>query len=513
MARSLIQAHDRVKSLDWDLSYAERPVRYETRYHIPSKSKDPFRQLLRDFLAMEAEKDDRAYGGLLDVLARTDAVNKADPAFSEILKALLPALRDGEYYAMQCMMILGETVNNAELCQGYLAQELDEVRHVQSEAWLSRYYAKHYHDPAGFNIGPKVREWNPFLMAVRAGLSQFIANDPIMGCLNLQVVGETAYTNPLFVAMTEVAARSGDTVLPSLFLSIQSDEGRHMANGYATLTSVLQDDRNMAFLQDDLDEAMWRNHRPFDLLLGIVFDYFRDSKVDTKPYREYWDQWLWHDYAGSYMGKLEKFGIKAPTCLPKARNDVYWMGHTGAMFLYALWPLNFWRTPPLPESAFDWYEHHYPGWYSYFGPFWEDAHAKSDPANRSLAMEAFAELPPLCRVCLLPCVLPRIDISEVHIEEHGGRNHAFCSTICQDIFHKNPGQYLEHVNFGEKYHGWDLADVIEDWGLLREDGKTLVGQPHLSLEKMWTIDDIRAIGWEINYPLADNSKKYRFSYA
>ena len=40
---------------------------------------------------MEAEKDDRAYGGLLDVLARTDAVNKADPVFTEVLKPLQPA--------------------------------------------------------------------------------------------------------------------------------------------------------------------------------------------------------------------------------------------------------------------------------------------------------------------------------------------------------------------------------------------------------------------------------------
>jgi hypothetical protein len=512
MARSLIQAHERVKSLDWDLDYAERPVRYETKYHIPAKTKDPFRQLLRDFLAMEAEKDDRAYGGLLDVLARTDAVNKADPAFTEILKALLPALRDGEYSAMQCMMMMGETVNNPELCQGYLAQELDEVRHVQSEAWLARYYAKHYHDPSGFNVGPKVREWNPFLMAVRAGLSTFTANDPIMGCLNLQVVGETAYTNPLFVAMTEIAAQSGDAVLPSLFLSIQSDEGRHMANGYATLSAVLQDDRNMEFLQDDLDEAMWRQHRPLDLLLGIVFDYFRDRKADTKPYREYWDDWIWHDYAGSYMGKLEKFGIKPPACLPKARADVPWMGHTGALFLYALWPLNFWRQSPLPYELFDRFEDVTPGWYKYFGPFWEDALESSDPANGTLAMQAFAELPPLCRVCLLPCVLPRIDISEVFVEYYEGRNHAFCSDICRTIFHKNPKNYSDYVNFGEKFNGWDLADVIVELDLIRPDGKTLIGQPHLNLEKMWTIDDIRRIGWEIKYPLA-GSEPYKFAYS
>jgi hypothetical protein len=285
-----------------------------------------------------------------------------------------------------------------------------------------------------------------------------------------------------------------------------------MANGYATLSALLQDDRNLEFLQDDLDEAMWRMHRPLDLLLAILFDYFRDRRKATKPYREYWDDWIWHDFGGSYMGKLEKFGIRSPTCLPQARRDLPWMGHTGALFLYALWPLQFWRQAPLPEETFDWFEETTPGWYSYFGPFWEDAVDQADPANRSLAMEAFPEIPPLCRVCLLPCVLPRVDISEVHIERYAERNHAFCSEICQRMFHRAPERYLDHVNFGEKFNGWDLADVIIELGLLREDGRTLIGQPHLNLEKMWTIDDIRAIGWEVKYPLAD-AGAYQFSYA
>jgi methane monooxygenase component A alpha chain/propane monooxygenase large subunit len=233
--------------------------------------------------------------------------------------------------------------------------------------------------------------------------------------------------------------------------------------------------------------------------------------VKTKPYREYWDDWIWHDYAGSYIGKLEKFGVKPPACLPKARADVPWMGHTGALFLYALWPLNFWRQSPLPLDMFEWLEDSTPGWYKYFGPFWEDAIESSDPANGTLAMEAFPELPPLCRVCLLPCVLPRIDNSEVFLEFSQGRNHAFCSTICRDIFHKNPTNYCDHINFGEKFNGWALADIVVELGLLRNDGKTLIGQPHLNMEKMWTIDDIRRIGWEIKYPLA-SSEPYKFNY-
>jgi hypothetical protein len=40
-------------------------------------------------------------------------------------------------------------------------------------------------------------------------------------------------------------------------------------------------------------------------------------------------------------------------------------------------------------------------------------------------------------------------------------------------------------------------------GLLRGDGKTLIGQPHLSDDPkmMWTIDDIKALNYEIKDPL------------
>ena len=43
------------------------------------------------------------------------------------------------------------------------------------------------------------------------------------------------------------------------------------------------------------------------------------------------------------------------------------------------------------------------------------------------------------------------------------------------------------------YHGWDLADAIKDLNFVREDGKTLVPQPHLRFDNkdMWTLDDVR----------------------
>jgi hypothetical protein len=64
-----------------------------------------------------------------------------------------------------------------------------------------------------------------------------------------------------------------------------------------------------------------------------------------------------------------------------------------------------------------------------------------------------------------------------------------------------PGRYTGDRHFFDRYHGWDLADVVRDIGFVREDGKTLVGQPHLDDDKpMWTLADLEACGCEVKSP-------------
>src|SRR5258705_7395535 len=50
------------------------------------------------------------------------------------------------------------------------------------------------------------------------------------------------------------------------------------------------------------------------------------------------------------------------------------------------------------------------------------------------------------------------------------------------------------------HHGKDLAEIVQDLGYVRDDGKTLVPQPHLDLDPkaMWTLDDVR--GYTFNSP-------------
>jgi propane monooxygenase large subunit len=45
------------------------------------------------------------------------------------------------------------------------------------------------------------------------------------------------------------------------------------------------------------------------------------------------------------------------------------------------------------------------------------------------------------------------------------------------------------------HHGRDVAEIMQDSGFVRDDGNTLVPQPHLNLDpkEMWTLDNVRGI--------------------
>ena len=87
--KQLVEAHNRVKDLDWTPSYTVKPTKYPTKYVLPKKTKDPFRHLLREYFAMEQEKDNRQYGALEDALSRVDAAAQAEPRWMEVMKIAL----------------------------------------------------------------------------------------------------------------------------------------------------------------------------------------------------------------------------------------------------------------------------------------------------------------------------------------------------------------------------------------------------------------------------------------
>ena len=510
--RSLVETHDRVKDFDWEPSYSTPVEHYPTKYKIPGKTRDPFRHLVRDYLSMEQEKDDRQYGGLEDALARSGAPAKADMGWMEVMKLALPIVSYAEYGALKCQAQLSDTVENPELRQGYLFQMQDEIRHINQQLYLARYFARHAPDPEGFNNGMKVRNSNIFFRAGRSCFETFFNGDPIECSLSLQVVGETAYTNPLFVALTEVAALNGDQATPSVFLSIQSDESRHMANGYATLAAVLSEAENHEFLQADLDRVFWRNHVFLDPLLATVYDYF--GKERTSSYHEKWTEWVAEDWVGSYIGRLEPYGLKPPRWFDQAVARSPHLGHASAMTAAAAWPFMFWRFPQLNDADFEWFEEKYPGWNNDHGTFWQVYQTLCHPAEGMFPFQLLAERPPICQLCHMPCVYPKIDETTLRTAGYNGSLYPFCSEACEFIFFEEPERYLSATPFDVLWDGVGIDEFIIKNGLLRSDGKTLIAQPHCDPElPMWTIDDIARTGFAVEDPLKERKAEYRKAHA
>jgi methane monooxygenase component A alpha chain/propane monooxygenase large subunit len=500
MSGNLVAVHEKSKQYDWERTYVKTPIKYRSKYTIPKgKGKDPFRTLVRDYMAMESEKDDRVYG-FLDGAVRMRLADRMEPRHVECTKLVMPALKNAEYQAVGGSGFLITALENQELRQGYAAQMIDEVRHSQIESVMFQYYARHYEDPAGFDIHQRMIGQHPGGL-ISVGLFQALnTGDPIDVVVALNIIGETAFTNVLFVALPQAAAANGDHVFATTLLSIQSDESRHMANGYGTLMTVLQDENNIPLINEALERYFWIYANDVNNLIGWHTEY--GAKVRPNAYKDVFEEWVVDDFIGNFVDRLGEFGVTPPRCLAKASQNCNWQHHTVGIGLAALWPLHFWRSDAMGPEDYTWFENHYPGWHSVYGGLWDGHRALADPAGGHLLLQELPGVPPFCQVCQLPCILPRLDQNEFRIVQHRGKPFALCSEMCAWIFSKWPLAYSGRKSFWEKYHGWDLADVIVDLGLLRPDGRTLIGQPTLDPnQRMWTIDDIRRIGYEVKDPL------------
>jgi propane monooxygenase large subunit len=509
--RSITKTHDRISQLSWEPTYHQPDSRYPTRYHMPRKAKDPMKQIMREYLPMELEKDERVFGGH-DAAVRSGMADKASPRWLEILKPFVQVTNFAEVGAGRCMSMLIDAIPNPELRNGYHVQFLDEVRHTGLQMSLGRWYTKNAPEPYGWNIGAQALARDPVTGPGVNMLSHFMVGDPIQCAFTLMVVAETAFTNVAFVALPDVGARNGDFALPTTYLSVQSDEARHISNGYATLLTVLQDDRNHDLIVRDLQQAWWINHAFLDPFTGAVMEYFSEDRSDPECYRDKWDRWIRDDWYRAYIVKLGKLGVDIPPDMfESARKRIIGgIHHRQGMFGFASWMLHFWRFPQYTATDFDYYERHYPGWYDEFGDFFEAHNQLADPREGAVMLGALlAEAPPMCWTCCLPSVIEddithRVCDARGHNcapDASGAGTRFYCSKECQWLDESNPGRYQGDRQWFDRYEGWELSEVVRDLGFVRPDGKTLIGQPHVNPDlPLWTLEDVRRCEVEITSP-------------
>ena len=486
--RSITKTHKRIAQLGWEPQDGSGAAKYPSRYRFPKKAKDPMKHIMREYLPMELEKDERVYGGH-DAAVRAGMTDKTHLRWLEILKPFIQVSNFAEVGAGRCMSMLMEAVPNNELRNGYHVQFVDELRHTGMQMSLGRWYAKHVPDPAGWNIGAQALGRDPITGPGINMLSHFIVGDPIQCAFTLMVVAETAFTNVAFVALPDVASRNGDFALPTTYLSVQSDEARHISNGYATLLTVLQDEANVPLIERDLQQAWWINHAFLDVFSGGIMEYFSRDRSDPESYLDKWDRWVRDDWHRAYIMKLGKLGLQIPPDIfQRARERlINGVHHRHAILAFAAWPLSFWRFDALDERDFEWFENKYPGWYSQYGAFWEAFRESTDPNGGFMPLDFINMAPPFCWTCQGLCVSEEDRRHRVVSE----RTRFYCSTECAWLDESNPGRYTGDRNFLDRYHGWEASEVIRDIGFVRADGETLIGQPHLRGEGRWTLSDIR----------------------
>jgi len=267
--QSLSKAHKKITELTWEPTFATPATRFGTDYTFEkAPKKDPLKQIMRSYFPMEEEKDNRVFGAM-DGAIRGNMFRQVQQRWMEWQKLFLSIIPFPEISAARAMPMAIDAVPNPEIHNGLAVQMIDEVRHSTIQMNLKRLYMNHYIDPAGFDISEKAFANNYAGTIGRQFGEGFITGDAITAAnIYLTVVAETAFTNTLFVAMPSEAAANGDYLLPTVFHSVQSDESRHISNGYSILLMALADEDNRQLLERDLRYAWWNNHCVVDAAIG-----------------------------------------------------------------------------------------------------------------------------------------------------------------------------------------------------------------------------------------------------
>ena len=509
---SITKAHQKIQELSWDPTFVEPVDKYPTDYTFEkAPKKDPLKQVLRSYFPMEEEKDNRVFGAM-DGAIRGNMFRQVQQRWMEWQKLFLSIIPFPEISAARAMPLAINAVPNPEVHNGLAIQMIDEVRHSTIQMNLKRLYMNHYIDPAGFDLTEKGFA-NCYAGTIGRQFGEgFITGDAITAAnVYLTIVAETAFTNVLFVAMPGEAAANGDYLLPTVFHSVQSDESRHISNGYSIILMALADERNRQLLERDLRYAWWNNHAVVDAAIGTFIEYgTKDRRKDRESYAEAWRRWIYDDYYRSYLVPLEKYGLTIPHDLvEESWNRIWNKGyvHEVAQFFATGWFANYWRIDAMDDKDFEWFEFKYPGWYDKYGKWWEkysDLSVKNGHKPIAFEAEANYEYPHRCWTCMVPCLIREDTV----MDEVDGQVRTYCSETCHwtDAVAFRPeyegrptpsmGKLSGVREWETLHHGNDLAEIMQDsLGYVRDDGHTLIPQPHLNLDpkKMWTLDEVKGI--------------------
>src|SRR5439155_20978687 len=132
------------------------------------------------------------------------------------------------------------------------------------------------------------------------------------------------------------------------------------------------------------------------------------------------------------------------------------------------------------------------GWNGKYGRWWEryGELARRNGHGPITFEDVDYQSPHRCWSCMVPCLIRE----DVVVDEVDGQVRTYCSETChwtdkaafRPEYNGRPtpamGRLTSKREWETLYHGQDLAEIIQDSGNVRDDGKTLVPQPHLDLD-------------------------------
>ena len=419
--RSITKTHERISQLGWEPTYHEPAVRYPSRYTFPTKAKDPMKHIMREYLPMELEKDERVYGGH-DAAVRAEMTSKTEPRWLEILKPYIVTTAYAEVAAGRCMSMLIDAVPNNELRNGYHVQFVDEVRHTGMQMALARWYAKHVPDPAGWHLARRrCRATPPPARRSTCSRTSWSAIGPVR--IHAPGRRRDGLHEP---GLCRAARRS-------------REKRRLHAADHVPVRAVGRGTPHLERLRHPADRSPGRRQRAADrarpaagmvdqprvpgrLRLGDHGVLVKD-RSDPESYLDKWDQWVRDDWYRSYVLKLGRLGLELPADMFERARERSSKGlvHKNILGGGAFWMLHFWRTEAIDQNDFEWFESKYPGWYAEYGEFYETlGKVSKDPEGFAELLRSIAEQgTPSCWTCP-----DELRPAGGHVSPRGGRPHA-----------------------------------------------------------------------------------------
>lgn len=442
-----------------------------------TKFKDPFEIVPPNYYAIQAEKENMLVNNY-ELISRYNLSRDFDARWLQLIRLAMVALPSPEYAIGSAFGALALRVPGASWRLGVMAQMFDEHRHGQNDLRNAAELNKQF--PGVFKTRNTQFKHMWLMQIFRSyfeDINSTLSRDVLEGVVGLNWCLEVALSNMIFGGLPGVSVQSNDTRTAQHFMSIQSDESRHMSLGNEMFRFALEnasDTGNMEIVEYWLHKWMWRTYRALMAPVAVAADMFSANRAES--YAELYQRYVTEGVVNNLLAPLQKrYGLKMPRSMETMKAEVPY--YSGALWqlLYGYKRIAPVLIPKVNDADRTWLTAKYPNWESSFGQWWTEVDAGDD--------KDAADIPTICHVCQLPCVMPVYHDPKVLHADYRGETFSFCSEPCREIFSNEPDIYGPVKDQGQRIVGMlqagmtmpELAvwlgvpaDVAQNGGILAE---------------------------------------------